>query len=70
MPEGPLRDPCGILKPQILTSPTGIITSPNYPQNYGHGEDCRWLIKADEDNVIELTYDYFSTERGYTVFIS
>ena len=63
VPDDPVRDPCGILQPQILTNPAGIITSPNYPENYGYGEDCSWLIKTEEDYVIELMFNFFSTEQ-------
>ena len=64
MPDGADRDPCGTYKPQILTDPTGVIETPNYPENYGDLADCSWLIQTDEDSVIVLTYEHFQTEFG------
>ena len=69
VPDGPILDPCGNSQPQVLTNLTGIITSPNYPQTYGYDKYCSWLIKTDEDYVIELTFDFFSLAYPYVVLI-
>ena len=69
MPSGPILDPCGNSQPQVLTNSTGIITSPNYPQTYGYDKYCSWLIKTEEDYVIELTFDFFSLAYPYGVLI-
>ena len=37
----------------ILTSP-GVITSPNYPNNYDHHDSCAWLIQAPEGSQVKV----------------
>ena len=39
----------------ILNSPTGVITSPNYPQNYDHNDACAWQIIAPEGTQISVS---------------
>lgn len=29
-----------------MTTPTGVITSPNYPNMYGNHDDCSWVIEV------------------------
>lgn len=38
-----------------LTSPSGSIESPGYPQPYGHEAECTWLIQVSKGSVIKLT---------------
>ncbi|XP_044592559.1 dorsal-ventral patterning tolloid-like protein 1 [Cotesia glomerata] len=38
------------------------LESPNYPKNYKSNEDCLWHLKAQEDHVIQIQFDFFSLE--------
>ncbi|XP_076437898.1 tolloid-like protein 1 isoform X2 [Babylonia areolata] len=49
------RTDCG----GILTAPGGVITSPNYPDNYYHFQKCLWKIKAPPGTRIRLTFNDF-----------
>ncbi|XP_053408750.1 cubilin-like isoform X2 [Mercenaria mercenaria] len=40
----------------MLTDPTGIITSPNYPSDYDHNDACAWMITAPEGTQIVLEF--------------
>lgn len=31
-----------------ITTPSGSITSPNYPNKYGANQDCEWFIDVGE----------------------
>uniref|UniRef100_A0A665V841 Cubilin n=1 Tax=Echeneis naucrates TaxID=173247 RepID=A0A665V841_ECHNA len=46
----------------ILTSATGIITSPSHPNNYPHGANCTWYINVSPGNLIQLTFESFNLE--------
>ncbi|CAH1989272.1 unnamed protein product [Acanthoscelides obtectus] len=35
----------------------GVITSPNYPQNYNKNETCEWMIDVDESHSVELVFE-------------
>ncbi|KAG5263252.1 hypothetical protein AALO_G00284300 [Alosa alosa] len=37
-----------------LTTPTGTVLSPDWPQSYAKGQDCVWQIHVREDKRIEL----------------
>ncbi|KAG9333288.1 hypothetical protein JZ751_012875 [Albula glossodonta] len=37
-----------------LTTPTGVVLSPDWPQSYSKGQDCIWLIHVSEEKRIEL----------------
>lgn len=37
-----------------LTSATGLITSPNYPQPYGQNAICLWKITTSAGSIIQL----------------
>ena len=41
------------------------INSPNYPLNYGHVEDCRWILLSEAGNTLTVTINEFETERIY-----
>ncbi|XP_046451773.1 cubilin-like isoform X2 [Daphnia pulex] len=43
-------------------SPSGIIHSPNYPQNYDHDSDCTWLIEVPINHVVVLNFVDFDVE--------
>ncbi|GAB0086814.1 Cubilin [Sergentomyia squamirostris] len=47
-----------------LTNPTGVISSPNYPDIYPHHIHCNWAIKAPYGNSIELTISDFQLESS------
>ncbi|XP_066263228.1 exoskeleton protein RP43-like [Branchiostoma lanceolatum] len=48
-----------------LTAPRGIVTSPNYPSDYGNNENCEWIITAPKGSTVRLTLDSFNLENGY-----
>ncbi|KAK3892747.1 hypothetical protein Pcinc_003437 [Petrolisthes cinctipes] len=43
---------------------TGIITSPNYPENYPHSRICEWTISAPRRQQIRLTFDEMLLEES------
>ncbi|XP_064472120.1 cubilin-like [Ornithodoros turicata] len=38
----------------VASGTSGHITSPNYPQPYGHNADCSWTIKVSQGSVISI----------------
>ncbi|XP_019614621.1 PREDICTED: bone morphogenetic protein 1-like [Branchiostoma belcheri] len=48
-----------------LTGDNGTFTSPNYPNNYPNGKDCRYGISVTPPKVARLTFTDFSLEPGY-----
>ena len=46
-----------------MTTPSGTIHSPNYPNMYNHDDDCGWLIAVDMNHVVELTFSDFDLEH-------
>uniref|UniRef100_A0A3B4AL78 Uncharacterized protein n=1 Tax=Periophthalmus magnuspinnatus TaxID=409849 RepID=A0A3B4AL78_9GOBI len=53
--------PCG----GNLTSPSGLILSPDYPEPYPHGRECDWKVTVQQDYVISLSFNQFSLEPSY-----
>ncbi|KAH0631151.1 hypothetical protein JD844_005313 [Phrynosoma platyrhinos] len=53
--------PCG----GILTGPSGVILSPNYPEPYPPGKECDWKLTVSPDYVIALVFHTFNLEAGY-----
>ncbi|EFN66210.1 Cubilin [Camponotus floridanus] len=47
-----------------FTTDSGIIHSPNYPQNYPHGQNCEWLLEVDSNHVVNLTFLDFDMENS------
>ncbi|GFN89691.1 cubilin, partial [Plakobranchus ocellatus] len=47
----------------VYNGPSGVITSPNYPNNYNDNDDCAWLIRAPEGMVIKVNVTDFEFER-------
>lgn len=45
-----------------MTAPSGIITSPNYPNMYDNNDDCAWLIETDTNHVVRFTFVDFDVE--------
>ncbi|CAG2062890.1 unnamed protein product [Timema podura] len=48
-----------------MMSPFGQIHSSNYPDNYGHNDDCMWYIEVDQNHVVKLSFIDFDIEAGY-----
>ena len=42
---------------------TGVIHSPGWPSNYGHGMECQWVIHAPINQQIELNFTRFNLEN-------
>ncbi|XP_062404016.1 ovochymase-2 [Sardina pilchardus] len=40
------------------------IRSPRYPEAYGNGADCRWVIHAPEGHVVKLDFHDFDLEQS------
>ncbi|XP_078391727.1 cubilin [Cetorhinus maximus] len=47
---------------QVLTQPTGTITSPGHPTSYPHDTKCIWYISIQPGHVIRLTFTSFNME--------
>ena len=45
-----------------MSSSTGVITSPNYPNMYDNDDDCAWLIQVDRNHVVTFTFEDFDVE--------
>ena len=45
-----------------FVTPTGVITSPNYPGQYPHRRFCIWTIRVADDRRVTLTFDDFDLE--------
>ncbi|CAH2311202.1 CUB domain-containing 2 [Pelobates cultripes] len=52
------KDICG----GILNGLSGVITSPDYPDNYPNNAECQWLIQAAPDSKIRLVFTDFQME--------
>ncbi|XP_053326300.1 CUB domain-containing protein 2 [Spea bombifrons] len=52
------KDICG----GVLTSLSGAITSPDYPDNYPNNAECHWLIRAAPHSRIRLIFTDFRME--------
>ncbi|XP_071787824.1 cubilin-like isoform X2 [Asterias amurensis] len=46
----------------IVSGSSGVITSPNFPQNYDHDDHCAWLIQAPTGTTVTLTFTSFDVE--------
>ncbi|KAM8930212.1 CUB domain-containing protein 2 [Pelodytes ibericus] len=53
------KDICG----GILSSLSGVITSPDYPDNYPNNAECRWLIQAATNSKVRLVFTDFQMEN-------
>ncbi|CAL8142101.1 unnamed protein product [Orchesella dallaii] len=40
----------------VLTSPSGSISSPNYPSHYDSGMQCVWKIRINQGSLIQLNF--------------
>ncbi|XP_040824205.1 cubilin [Ochotona curzoniae] len=50
----------------IQTGESGVITSPNYPQDYGVSSHCAWLLESPQGHTINLTFIDFEIESHVT----
>jgi len=42
---------------------SGTVSSPNYPENHGNNEYCKYKLNADPGKMIKITFDKFDVER-------
>uniref|UniRef100_A0A674HXW0 CUB domain-containing protein n=1 Tax=Terrapene triunguis TaxID=2587831 RepID=A0A674HXW0_9SAUR len=54
------KDVCG----GVLTGLSGMITSPDYPENYPNNAECRWIIRAVPNSIIKLVFADFQMENN------
>lgn len=40
-----------------MTSPSGVIHSPNYPQKYERNVTCEWSISVEDNYAVVLTFE-------------
>uniref|UniRef100_A0A7M4EBY9 CUB domain containing protein 2 n=1 Tax=Crocodylus porosus TaxID=8502 RepID=A0A7M4EBY9_CROPO len=40
----------------VLTGLSGVITSPDYPENYPNNAECHWIIQAAPNSVVKLVF--------------
>uniref|UniRef100_A0A8C9FBF7 CUB and Sushi multiple domains 2 n=1 Tax=Pavo cristatus TaxID=9049 RepID=A0A8C9FBF7_PAVCR len=48
-----------------FTTPSGIVLSPNYPEEYGSSLHCVWLIIAKPESRIHLAFNDFDVEPQF-----
>ncbi|XP_075413304.1 CUB and sushi domain-containing protein 1 [Tenrec ecaudatus] len=48
-----------------FTAPSGIILSPNYPEEYGNNMNCVWLIISEPGSRIHLIFNDFDVEPQF-----
>ncbi|KAJ8334650.1 hypothetical protein SKAU_G00402890, partial [Synaphobranchus kaupii] len=48
-----------------FTTPSGILLSPNYPQEYGNNMHCVWLIITKPESRINLAFNDLSMEKQF-----
>lgn len=46
----------------MLTSSSGLLTSPDYPGPYPDDYDCQWIIRVASASKIRLTFSHFDIE--------
>jgi len=50
-----------------FTTPTGTLMSPNYPGQYPHSRQCRWIIQVQEGRKITFTFTDMDMQDPYGV---
>ena len=55
-----MASPCG--KTYVGTS--GVLKTPNYPQNYPDNAECTWKIIVPKDHTVRLFFLHFVLERS------
>lgn len=58
VPPGSLTDVCG----GVLTGLSGVLASPEYPNNYPNNVECRWVIRAAGPATVKLVFVDFQVE--------
>ncbi|XP_068094350.1 cubilin [Hyperolius riggenbachi] len=48
-----------------LTSPEGVLSSPDNPALYPHGLRCTWIISVPPGNLIRLSFNTFNLVQNY-----
>ena len=48
----------------IEDEPKGYIVSTGHPRDYLNNQVCEWVLKADENEIIQLTFIEFDLEDG------
>lgn len=48
-----------------FTTPSGVLLSPNYPQEYGNNMHCVWLIISNPESRINLAFNDLSMEKQF-----
>ncbi|XP_063297188.1 CUB and sushi domain-containing protein 1 [Pelobates fuscus] len=48
-----------------FTAPSGIVLSPNYPEEYGNNMNCIWLIISEPGSRIHLIFNDFDIEPQF-----
>ncbi|XP_072107222.1 CUB and sushi domain-containing protein 1a [Mobula birostris] len=48
-----------------FTTPSGVVLSPNYPEEYGNNMNCVWLIIAEPASRIHLIFNDFDVEPQF-----
>uniref|UniRef100_A0A6Q2X998 CUB and Sushi multiple domains 2 n=1 Tax=Esox lucius TaxID=8010 RepID=A0A6Q2X998_ESOLU len=48
-----------------FTQPSGVLLSPNYPQEYGNNMHCVWLIITKPESRINLAFNDLSMEKQF-----
>ncbi|XP_034964747.1 adhesion G-protein coupled receptor G6 isoform X1 [Zootoca vivipara] len=48
----------------VLSSPTGIFTSPCFPSVYPNSQACKWTIRAPSGFIIQITFVDFEIEEA------
>lgn len=51
-------DVCG----GVLTGLSGVLTSPEYPNNYPNSVECHWVIRAAGPATVKLAFEDFQVE--------
>lgn len=55
---GSLADVCG----GVLTGLSGVLVSPEYPNNYPNNVECHWVIRASGPATVKLVFADFQVE--------
>ena len=49
----------------VVSGPSGAISSPNFPDPYPHNRECSWTIAAPLGNKINITFSHFEMEDHF-----
>uniref|UniRef100_A0A4W3IDC1 CUB domain containing protein 2 n=1 Tax=Callorhinchus milii TaxID=7868 RepID=A0A4W3IDC1_CALMI len=53
-------DVCG----GVLTGLSGLLSSPQYPDNYPNNAECRWVMQVSNSTVVSLVFYDFQLEKS------